>query len=464
MISMKTIKLTMAALAVAFAGNVVAQGKPANMGELLELVKQGKTAEAAESKQREQDFRNQRGKQQELLGDARNRRSAQERRSETLETNFEDNELLIADKTEALTKRLGSLKELFGVLQQVSGDTRGIFESSLISSQYPDRGLFLTDLAKKMGTSSELATIEEMERLWFEIQREMTESGNVARYSTEVIGTNGEKAQREVIRVGTFNLISDGAYLSYIPDTGNIIELARQPQDRFVETASALSAGSSGLISFGLDPTRGSLLAALIQSPDLKERVNQGGIVGYVIISVGMLGLLIALERLLVLSFVSAKVSRQLKSDKADIGNPLGRVLKVHEENLEIDVESLELKLGEAILREMPKLSRGVMIIKIIGVIAPLMGLLGTVTGMIKTFQAITLYGAGDPKLMAGGISQALVTTVLGLCVAIPMVLLHTVVAGRSKRITHVLQEQSAGIIAEQMERTQARSGQTGQA
>ena len=325
--TMKTIKLTMAALAVAFAGNVVAQGKPANMGELLELVKQGKTAEAAESKQREQDFRNQRGKQQELLGDARNRRSAQERRSETLETNFEDNELLIADKTEALTKRLGSLKELFGVLQQVSGDTRGIFESSLISSQYPDRGQFLTDLAKKMGTSSELATIEEMERLWFEIQREMTESGNVSRYSTEVIGTNGEKAQREVIRIGTFNLISDGAYLSFIPDTGNIIELARQPQDRFVETASAMSAGSSGLISFGLDPTRGSLLAALIQSPDLKERVNQGGIVGYVIISVGMLGLLIALERLLVLSFVSAKVSRQLKSDKADFGNPLGRVL-----------------------------------------------------------------------------------------------------------------------------------------
>ncbi|GAG63282.1 unnamed protein product, partial [marine sediment metagenome] len=326
---------------------------------------------------------------------------------------------------------------------------------------YPDREEFLTNLAKKMGTASELASIEEMEQLWFEIQREMTESGNVARFTTEVIGADGQRAQREVVRVGTFNLVGDGAYLRFVPETGNIIELPRQPQDRFVDTASDLAASSSGLVSFGLDPTRGSLLAALIQSPDLKERVNQGGIVGYVIISVGLLGLLIALERLLVLSLTNAKVSRQLKNDKADVGNPLGRVLKVHEENREIDVESLELKLGEAILREMPKLSRGVMIIKIIGVIAPLMGLLGTVTGMIKTFQAITLYGAGDPKLMAGGISQALVTTVLGLVVAIPMVLLHTVVAGRSKRITHVLQEQSAGIIAEQMEHFSAKTGQT---
>jgi biopolymer transport protein ExbB len=456
-----TIKLIWALLAIAFASAVSAQGKPASMSELLELVRQGKTAEAADSKQREQEFRSQRARQQQLLADARNRRAAEERRSEQLETTFENNELLIVDKTEALTKRLGSLKELFGVLQQVSGDARGIFESSLISTQYPNREQFLTDLAKKMGTASELATIAEMEQLWFEIQREMTESGNVARFTAEVIGADGQRGQREVVRVGTFNLVGDGAYLRFVPETGNIIELPRQPQDRFVDTASELSASSSGLVNFGLDPTRGSLLAALIQSPDLRERITQGGIVGYVIISVGFLGLLIALERLLSLTLVNAKVSRQLKSKTADPGNPLGRVLKVHEENRDIDAESLELKLGEAILREMPKLSRGVMIIKIIGVIAPLMGLLGTVTGMIKTFQAITLYGAGDPKLMAGGISQALVTTVLGLCVAIPMVLLHTIVAGRSKRITHVLQEQSAGIIAEQMEQSTAKSGQT---
>jgi biopolymer transport protein ExbB len=432
---------------------VFAQQQSADMDQLLELVKQGRAAEAAEARQREAEFRQARDRQQQLLADANNRRRQEENRSTQLENQFEDNEQVIADKTDALTKRLGSLKELFGVLQQVAGDTRGGFDNSVISAQFPGRGEFLTGLAQKMGTSSELASIAEMERMWFEIQREMTESGNVARFQADVgAAAGGGRGMREVIRVGSFNLISDGAYLEYDSETGNINELPRQPQARYLDGTSDLMQAASGTVRFGLDPSRGSLLGALIQSPDLEERITQGGIVGYVIISVGIIGLLVALERLLYLTFVGGKVSRQLKSNTPNSNNPLGRVLQVYDQNRSIDPESLELKLGEAILKEMPKLSRGVTFIKIIAVIAPLMGLLGTVTGMIRTFQMITLFGTGDPKLMAGGISMALVTTVLGLCVAIPMVLLHTVVAGRSKRITHVLQEQAAGIIAEQME------------
>jgi biopolymer transport protein ExbB len=194
-------------------------------------------------------------------------------------------------------------------------------------------------------------------------------------------------------------------------------------------------------------------LSALITSPTLRERVDQGGLVGYIILALGAFGVLLALERLFSLSIASRKVTSQLKSGEASDKNPLGRVLKVASDNKGLDRESLELKLGEAILKETPALNRGVMFLKIIAVVAPLMGLLGTVTGMIQTFQAITLFGTGDPKLMAGGISQALVTTVLGLVVAIPMVLLHTLVAGRSSRIVHVLQEQSAGIIAEHEEK-----------
>ena len=114
---------------------------------------------------------------------------------------------------------------------------------------------------------------------------------------------------------------------------------------------------------------------------------------------------------------------------------------------------TLELKLAEAVLSEPPKLEQGLTLLKIIAAVAPLMGLLGTVTGMIITFQAITIFGAGDPKAMAGGISSALVTTVLGLLVAIPTVLLHTVVNGRSQRIIHVLNEQATGIVAEHSER-----------
>ncbi len=430
-------------------------GQARSLGELLKLVEQGKAAETRENRQREQDFRAAKDRQASILKDTQGQKAAAERRSDQLETNFEANEVVIAEKTDALDKRLGSLKELFGVLQQVAGDTRGFFDSSLTSIQYPNRGDFLTELAGKMGTSSELASIEEIERLWFEIQREMTENGKIARFNTTVVAADGNPEERTVVRVGAFNVVSAGKYLEYNPETGRLLELVRQPsQGRFLNsTADVVDApAGSGPVGFALDPTRGAILAALISSPTLRERIDQGGIVGYIIIGLGLIGVLMALERLVSLSLASRKVSAQLKSEQPSDNNPLGRVLKVAEANKRLDRESLELKLGEAILKETPSLNRGLTFLKIIAVVAPLMGLLGTVTGMINTFQAITLFGTGDPKLMAGGISQALVTTVLGLVVAIPMVLLHTIVAGRSSRIVHVLQEQSAGIIAEREE------------
>jgi biopolymer transport protein ExbB len=184
------------------------------------------------------------------------------------------------------------------------------------------------------------------------------------------------------------------------------------------------------------------------------EQIRQGGTPGYVIIALGILGVLLSIERLITLGIAGRKVSSQLKSDTPKKNNPLGRVLLVYQENKNVDTETLELKLGEAILKEQPPLQRGILFIKIISVVAPLLGLLGTVVGMINTFQAIMLFGAGDATRMAGGISQALQTTKLGLIVAIPMVLLHTIVNGRSRRIMQVLQEQSAGIVASQAEKT----------
>ncbi len=446
-------KLLIALMMVGLAGTAAAQ-EAQTLSELLRAVEQGRTAEAAANREREQRFAQARGQQQQLLNDARTERTNLEAQSQRLEETFEVNEQLIVEKQEALDRRLGSLKELFGVLQQVAGDTRGNLEASITSAQYPDRTQFLTDLAKKMGTSSQLATIEEMERLWFLIQQEMTATGEVAKFQTQVIGANGELASREVIRVGPFNLASDGAYLKYVPENGAVEELGRQPQARYVSTTSALANAQSGLTLFAMDPTRGSLLSNLIQAPSLMERIQQGQLVGYLILALGAIGILIALERLVTLTITSGKVASQLKSDSISTGNPLGRVIKVYQDNPNLDTEAIEVRLGEAILKEMPALQRGVTFLKIIFVVAPLMGLLGTVTGMIKTFQAITLFGTGDPKLMAGGISQALVTTVLGLVVAIPIVLLHTIVSGRSKRILHVLQEQSAGLVAAHIERT----------
>ena len=426
--------------------------EPATLDDLLKQVREGRTADKEEHRQREAEFRAARDQQQKMLEDARAQLRAAERKSEQLEKSYNDNDLRIVDVSEQLDRRLGSMKELFGVLQQVSGDTQGLLENSLTSAQFKNRSNFLVGLNSKLSSDSDLPTIEEIEQLWYLLQQEMTETGKVVKFPANVIAADGTELQQDVVRVGAFNLVSANGYLQYTPETGNISELSRQPQGRYTKTATALVGASSGNVLFGMDPTRGQILATYLDRPSLRERVAQGGVVGYVIIGLGIIGLLLSLERLISLSLISAKVSAQLKSDTPKEDNPLGRVLKVARDLKTSDTETLELKLGEAVFREMPKLTRSLLFIKIISVVSPLLGLLGTVTGMIVTFQAITLFGTGDPKLMAGGISTALVTTVLGLTVAIPIVLLHTLVSGRSKRVLHILQEQSAGIVAARSE------------
>jgi biopolymer transport protein ExbB len=428
--------------------------KATSLDQLLRMVEQGRVSNVREQREREERFAASKAQQQRLLDQSRQSKRQLERRSNELERAFERNELRTTELMNLLDNRLGSLKEMFGVLQQVAGDTRGQFENSVISAELSDRDEFMTELAGHLGSSSKLASMEEIERLWFELQREMTESGKVSRFTTTVITADGKQVEEEVVRVGAFNIIADGKYLQYTPETGNVLELPRQPQARFVKTTGKLFDASAGSVtSFGLDPTRGSLLGLLVQAPNLRERIAQGGLIGYLIIALGGLALLIAAERMAVLGLAGRKVKSQLKSAAAKVGNPLGRVLMAAEKNKGTDLETLELKMGEAIVKEVPSLTRGLLFLKIIAVVAPLMGLLGTVTGMINTFQAITLFGTGDPKLMAGGISQALVTTVLGLSVAIPTVLLHTVVNGRSRRIIHILEEQSTGIVAEHAEK-----------
>jgi len=424
-----------------------------SLDELLQQVKAGRVKDAAENQKRVEEFQRDRNRQQQLLKEMDNERIRQEGISQALESAFEANDAQIIDLERALQERLGELKELFGVLQQAAGDARGNFDTSVTQIQFPDRGEWLTEFAQKMGSTTRMPTLAEIERIWFELQREMTESARVVKLNTTVINAQGEEEQRDVVRVGLFNVVSDGKYLEYVPETGRLVELQRQPAGRYTGRADDLQDATGGVNSFAVDPTRGQLLALLVQSPSLMERIAQGKEVGYVIIALGILGLVLAIWRLLALSATTAKVNHQTRNlDKAG-NNPLGRVLKIAIDNPNSDVESLELKLGEAILKETPKFNSMLSFLKIISVVAPLLGLLGTVTGMIITFQAITLYGAGDPKLMAGGISTALVTTVLGLVVAIPMVFLHTLVQARAKRLTQILQEEAAGMLSERAER-----------
>ena len=431
---------------------------------MLDNVEQRRVVESREHTARERKFAAEKANQAKMLQDAKAERRREQRRSDRLETTFEENEIRIGDLQEQLDKRLGSLRELFGVLQQVAGDTRGLFEGSLISSQYPNRGEFLGDLAKKMGTSSQLASIDEMESLWFELQREMTESGKISRYPGTITRLSGDKDNTDIVRVGSFALLGGGEYLQWNVDTQTITEIARQPSGRHTSTAAELQDAQPGeIVEFSVDPTRGSLLALLIQAATVGERVGsitsgftdgQGGIIGAIIIWVGIIALLVALERVFTLFTTTKKVNAQRGSSSPNRDNPLGRVLGVYEENKDVDVETLELKLGEAILGETPNLTKYISFIQVISVVAPLAGLLGTVIGMIETFQAITLFGTGDPKTMAGGISTALMTTVLGITVAIPTTLLHQFVQGLSKDVLHIIEEQSAGLIAEHAEKS----------
>ena len=468
--------LIAAPLALAQEGSTAADTQPVEadtLDELLRNVEDRRVVESREHVQRERRFQNDRTAQAELLAGAEAERRSEERRSDRLETQFEENEIRLLDLQEQLDRRLGSLRELFGVLQQVAGDTRGVFQGSLISAQYPSRGEWLGDLAAKMGTASQLATIDEMETLWFELQREMTESARISRFPGTITMLSGEEKEADIVRVGAFALLGDGEYLRYDADDGALVELARQPAARFTNTVEDVEeAMPAEVVALAIDPTRGSLLSLLIQAATVGERVGsffggmakgecylpfcdgQGGYVGAVIILGGIIGVLLAIERLVTLSITSAKVNAQKRSETVSDSNPLGRVLNVYHENRAVDVETLELKLGEAILGESPGITRNITLIQVISVVAPLLGLLGTVIGMILTFQAITLFGTGDPKTMAGGISTALMTTVLGLCVAIPMTLLHALVAQRSRSVIHVLEEQTQGIIADHAERS----------
>ncbi len=418
-----------------------------SMDTLLQQVKAGRAKDAADNKQREQAFIKERAQQVARIKQAMLDVQALEAKSAALEQRFNANELLVEEKRQQRNERLGSLKELFGHLTGAAGDMRSRFQNSITTSQFPEREAFLSGLIKKMNSDTDLPTLTEIERVWYELHREMTESGRVVKYTT-IVGT--EKA-REIVRVGLFNIVSNSDYLAYDSDTRSVSVLPRQPVG-LAEGVSALQSSSDGVTAIGIDPTGaagGGFLKAIINTPTLEERWHQGRQVGYIITGVGAFAVLVALWRFLILSFTSTKIRAQLTRKDIKTNNPLGRILKVAEDNPQTDTESLELKLGEAILKEGPKIQSGLSLLKIIAMVAPLLGLLGTVTGMIIVFQAITIYGAGDPKAMAGGISSALVTTVLGLIVAIPTLLMHTMLHGKAKNMLHILEEQSAGIVAE---------------
>ena len=438
-----------AALIAAFAISPV---QAQNLDELLEQVKSGSLQKTKAATDLEQRFAGAGAGKASIVQGLQSERGQLEAKSNALEDQFEANEKALNALRNQRKAELGDLNELFGVIQQIAGEAQAGFETSIISAQFPGRAKQFGALSRKINQSNELLTAAEIESVWSVIFNEMAQQGKVATFPATVATAAGDKEERSVTRVGVFNLISDSDFLTF--GAGGIAELPRQPAGRFQSQASDLASAAAGSsVEFSVDPTKGTLLGAAVESPSLLERVDQGGLVGYIILGVGLLAALIAFYKIFTLMGVAAKVKKQAANPGSPTDdNPLGRVLRVVGDNPNSDTEAIELKLSEAIMKETPKLTSWLMFLKIVSVVAPLAGLLGTVLGMIETFQSITLFGAGDPKLMAGGISQALVTTVCGLVVAIPIVLLHTAAASKAKRVEEILEEQSAGMVARRLE------------
>ena len=357
---------------------------------------------------------------------------------------FDKNEKTLSELEEKLTLKLGNLGEMFGVVKQVSGQTRGEFKNSITNIDNPDRDQFLKNLAE----SKKLPDLSDISSLWVELVKEIRNAESIKVFNTNVVSADGTNNELEILRIGTFSITHEGMFLKHLVDTNQVEFLPSQPAGVSKRKLKNLQNENEGTFVIDIDPTRGAILDKLIQKKTFFQRISDGGLVGYVIILLGLAGVALAGERIYVLRNVLDSIKKQEESDTVDSNNLLGMLIETAKANVNESLDSLELILDEKVQSITPTIEVRVKAIKLIATVAPLLGLLGTVIGMIETFQAITLFGTGDPKLMAGGISQALVTTMLGLIVAAPLLFMHSYAENYSKTIISFLEEKASGIVA----------------
>jgi biopolymer transport protein ExbB len=369
--------------------------------------------------------------------------------SQRLINQFDQNEKILAELEEKLTLKLGNLGEMFGVVKQVSGQTRGEFKNSITNIDNPARDLFLKNLAE----SKKLPDLSDISNLWVELVKEIRNAETIKVFKTNVLTADGNNDELEVLRIGTFSITHEGMFLKHLVETNQIEFLPSQPAGVSKRKLKNLQMDPEGIFTIDIDPTRGAILEKLIQKKNLFQRIADGGLVGYVIILLGLAGVALASERIYVLRKVLQSIKDQENNENVSKDNLLGLLINTAKDNINESLDSLELILDEKIQSITPSIQVRVKAIKLIATVAPLLGLLGTVIGMIETFQAITLFGTGDPKLMAGGISQALVTTMLGLIVAAPLLFMHSYAENYSNTIIAFLEEKASGIVANKVKK-----------
>jgi biopolymer transport protein ExbB len=425
------------------------------LSELTQVVQRLREEERRVAQERLTRFRNELQRQERQAQEAVNRRNAAEARSTALDRQWQQNEMRIAEVMELLEQHQGNLGELFGVTRQVAGDAATVLQESLITTQYktPSDTEERAEFLRRLAGARALPSIGELERLWYELLREMTDAGKIAKYTAPVLQNDDTSVEREIVRVGPFTAVSDGEYLGYLPSRKSLTELTGELAGEFQAIARRLQTSPAGTYTRAVvDPARGSLLGLYVERPNPIERVQEGEVVGYVIIAVGIIGVLLAIFQAVYLVATRLAVSAQLRNiNNPKTNNPLGRVLLAFRgDGNRIDSPELaELRISEAVLREVPKLERFQSFLRLAVAAGPLLGLIGTVIGMIITFKAIVASGSSDPRLMATGIGQAMIATVLGLGIAIPLLFINSGLAALSRGVTQILDEQSHVLLAE---------------
>jgi biopolymer transport protein ExbB len=410
---------------------------------LFDMVKESRQTQQQINKTREQQFLAEQALQQQLVDTLKAELAASQTAYKKQQQQVARNSDEINQLQTQLDESTYSLKDLFSAWKQTTQETLENQQNSLLSAQFKDHTTQLNAMLDKqeLPDSSDLISLQNI------LQQDIINTGTVTQYEGMVTQLSGKSTPENIKRIGPFTATIDTGFLIYDPRDQSLKTATRQPDQAYLDI---IKNNTSTVV---IDPSRGVVLQRLALEPTLLGRIQQGGIIGYVILSLGLIGLLLAAFRWFDIGLIRIKIKQQLLTPNSpDPKNPLGRILGVYHDNPNDQIDSLEVKLQEAVLQEVPRLDRGLGAIKLLAAVAPLLGLLGTVVGMINTFQTITLVGSTDPKLMAGGISQALVTTVLGLVVTVPLLFSHSFVSSRVRMLVVLLSQQSLGIIAQAME------------
>ncbi|ENM3874914.1 MotA/TolQ/ExbB proton channel family protein [Vibrio cholerae] len=438
-------KTTLAlALSLPFAFASVAN---ASTNSLVQQATQEKAQQQQHNQQREAGFVQTAQELQAAKAELLAERNRLQKEADQLSSQFSDNENTLARLEETLRLETGSLGEMFGVVRQNAKELQSELDQSVTGVEPRAHQQSIDDVV----AAKTLPSMAQLRGLWQAMSEEIRASGQVQTTEIQWLNGQGETQTVPALRLGSLGLISEQGYVKWDNARQQALSYQQLPSD-FPTFSHIRTLVDGDVVTMKVDPSRGVLLEQLALTPTLSQRLQAGGVIGNVILVLLGVGLIIALYRGAILATLRQKIKAQLKNPEQPGDNPLGRILAVYNKEQQRSVEALELRLLEAVVDEQNHLETGLSMLKLLAALAPMLGLLGTVTGMIETFQVITQFGNGDPKVMAGGISMALVTTVEGLIAAIPLLLAHNILSAQAEAIRNILEKQGIGLVAQQAE------------